>query len=73
MKNKVLFNKPYVSKIDQKHINKVFKNGKFTDGIFQKKCENFIKKNIKSKFVALTQSCSSALEIAILLLNLSVK
>ena len=70
MKNKVLFNKPYVSQIDKKYINKVFKNGKFTDGIFQKKCENLIKKKIKSKFVALTQNCSSALEIAILLLNL---
>ena len=70
MKNKVLFNKPYVSKIDKKYINKVFKNGKFTDGMFQKKCENLIKKKIKSKFVALTQNCSSALEIAILLLNL---
>ena len=31
MKNKVLFNKPYVSKIDKKNINKVFKNGKFTE------------------------------------------
>ena len=70
MKNKVLFNKPYVSKIDKKYVNKVFKNGKFTDGMFQKKCENLIKKKIKSKFVALTQNCSSALEIAILLLNL---
>ena len=70
MKNKVLFNKPYVSKIDKKYINKVFENGKFTDGMFQKKCENLIKKKIKSKFVALTQNCSSALEIAILLLNL---
>ena len=70
MNKKVLFNKPFISKIDKKYINKVFKNGKFTDGIFQKKCENLIKKKIKSKFVALTQNCSSALEIAILLLNL---
>ena len=70
MKSKVLFNKPFVSEIDKKYINKVFKNGTFTDGFFQKKCENHIKKKIKSKFVALTQNCSSALEIAILLLNL---
>ena len=70
MNKKVLFNKPYISKIDKKYINKVFNNGKFTDGLFQKKCENLIKKKIKSKFVALTQNCSSALEIAILLLNL---
>ncbi len=70
MNNKILFNKPYLSKIDKKYINQVFENGKFTDGIFQKKCEYLIKKKIKSKFVALTQNCSSALEIAILLLNL---
>ena len=42
----------------------------FIDGIFQKKCENYIKKKIKSSSVKLTNSCTSALEIAMILINL---
>ena len=70
MKNKIEFNKPFTSYNDKKYINDVFKKNKFADGIFQKKCENFIKKKINSKFVALTQNCTSALEISMILINL---
>ena len=64
------FNKPFVTLKDKKYIDHVFKNNKYADGYFQKQCENYIKKKIKSKFVALTQSCTSALEIAMILINL---
>jgi dTDP-4-amino-4,6-dideoxygalactose transaminase len=70
MKNKIEFNKPFTSYNDKKYINDVFEKNKFADGIFQKKCENFIKKKINSKFVALTQNCTSALEISMILINL---
>ena len=70
MNNKIEFNKPFTSYNDKKYINDVFKKNKFADGIFQKKCENFIKKKINSKFVALTQNCTSALEISMILINL---
>ena len=70
MKKKILFNIPYINKNSKEFINKVFQNRKFTDGYFQKKCENFIKKKIKSKFVAMTHSCTAALEISALLINL---
>ncbi len=67
---KILFNKPYVKKKDKRYIDEVFSSNKFSDGIYQKKCEKLIKKKIKSKFVALTQNCTSALEIAMILINL---
>ena len=70
MINKIEFNKPYTSNNDKKYINKVFKYNKFADGFFQKKCENFIEKKTKSKFIALTQNCTSALEISMILINL---
>ncbi len=64
------FNKPFVTLEDRKYIDHVFKNNKYADGYFQRQCENFIREKIKSKFVALTQSCTSALEIAMILINL---
>ena len=69
MKNKIFFNKTFVNKSDKKYVNKVFKNNKFTDGEFQAKCELLIKRKINSKYIALTQNCTSALEIAMILIN----
>ncbi len=70
MKKKILFNIPYINKFSKKFINQVFENKNFTDGYFQKKCENFITLKTKSKFVSLTHSGTSALEIAMILLNI---
>ena len=64
------FNKPFVTAADKKYVDRVFKNNKYADGYFQKLCENYIRKKIKSNFVALTQNCTSALEIAMILINL---
>jgi len=64
------FNKPYIIHTDKKHIYEVFKKNKYADGFYQKECENFIKSKIKTNFVALTQNCTSALEIAMILINL---
>jgi len=62
--------KPYVQNSDLKFIKNVFNSKIFTDGKYQKKTEFLIQKLIKSKFIALTQSCTSALEISSILLNL---
>ena len=70
MKKKILFNVPYINKNSKEFVNKVFQSQNFTDGYFQKKCENFIKYKTKSKFVSLTHSGTSALEIAMILLNI---
>ena len=53
-----------------KHIKKVLKSGTLTDGIYLRKTELLIKKLIKSKFVSLTHSCTAALEISAILINL---
>ncbi len=71
MKRTIAFNKPFVTQSDKKFIDQVFKKKNFSDGFFQKGCENLIKKKIKSKYIALTQNCSSALEISMILLDLN--
>ena len=70
IKKHIKFNVPYNSKFSKKNILKVFKNNKFADGEFQNKCKLFIEKKINSKCIELTHSCSSALEIAMLLIDL---
>ena len=70
MNNKILFNKLSISKFEKKFVNQVIDNQKFTDGEFQNKAKNLISNIIKSKNVELTHSCSSALEISMLLIDL---
>lgn len=53
-----------------KNVLKVLKTKKFTDGQFQTSAEELIKKKIKSNFIALTQSCTDALEMASIIINL---
>ena len=63
--------KPYIEKDDLKFLNKVVDSKILTDGFFQKKCESIIKNKLKSKFIAITHSCTAALEISAMLINLS--
>ena len=46
MKKVIKFNKPLITISEKRFISKVFKNQKFTDGEFQKNCEEFIKKKL---------------------------
>jgi dTDP-4-amino-4,6-dideoxygalactose transaminase len=62
--------KPSLDKSDFNNIKKVIKSKILTDGYFQNKTEKLIKKKINSNFVALTHSCTAALEISAILLNL---
>ena len=66
----IYFSKPSITKKEILNVNKVLKSGILTDGFFQKKTETLIKKKINSKFIALTQSCTDALELAASLINL---
>ena len=70
MKKKIQFNIPYLTQSSKIFIKKVFEKKNFTDGYFQKKCEKFIKYKTQAKFVSLTHSGTSALEIAMILLNI---
>ena len=62
--------KPHIFGTSKKYINKVLNSNFLTDGKYQKLTENLIKKKLKSKFIAVTQSCTSALEITSILINL---
>ena len=64
--------KPSLDKSDLKYLKKALNSKILTDGFFQKETEKLIKRNflIKSKFIALTQSCTAALEIASIIINL---
>jgi dTDP-4-amino-4,6-dideoxygalactose transaminase len=62
--------KPSLDKSDLKHIKNVLSSKILTDGFYQKKSEDIIKNYIKSKFIALTHSCTAALEVSGILINL---
>ncbi len=62
--------KPSLDNSDYSYIKKVLKSKILTDGYYQKKTEILLKKSIKSKFIALTHSCTAALEISAILINL---
>ena len=62
--------KPSLDKNDLKYVKKVLSSKILTDGFYQKKSEDTIKAYIKSKFVAVTHSCTGALEISSILINL---
>ena len=66
----ILFSKPYISKTEERNVLKVLRSGVLTDGFFQNKTEDLIKKKINSNYIALTQSCTDALELASLLIDL---
>ena len=70
MKKKIIFNKPLINYEAKKNILDVLKKKNFTDGFYQKECETFIKKKISSHSIQLTHSCSSALEVAAILIDL---
>ena len=62
--------KPSLDKSDLKHIKNVLLSKILTDGFYQGKCESIIKNYLKSKFIAVTHSCTAALEISAILINL---
>ena len=62
--------KPFLNKNELKHIKNVLSSKILTDGYYQAKTENIIKNYLKSKFVAVTHSCTAALEISAILIDL---
>jgi dTDP-4-amino-4,6-dideoxygalactose transaminase len=62
--------KPFFNEYEKKYINKVINSKILVDGPFQSKVEKIIKKKIGSKSISLTQSCTHALEITSILLNI---
>jgi len=68
---KIPFNKPSFIGNELKYIEEAILNWHISgDGIFTEKCHKFLEKRFNAKKVLLTTSCTHALELATLLLDL---
>jgi dTDP-4-amino-4,6-dideoxygalactose transaminase len=68
---KIPFNKPYLSGNEMAYIQQAVANGKISgDGEFTKKCHAFFEKQYGFKKALLTTSCTDALEMAAILLDI---
>ncbi|MCT4566313.1 MAG: dTDP-4-amino-4,6-dideoxygalactose transaminase [Maledivibacter sp.] len=67
----IFFNKPYISKNEEKNIRDVLTNHKTCgDGYYTKKVSKFIEERLNTKKALMTTSCSSALDMSSILLDL---
>ena len=65
------FNKPYLTGKETTYIEEAVKTGKISgNGIFTQKCQNFFETNYGLKKALLTTSCTDALEMAAILINI---
>ena len=64
------FNKPYATGKETQYISESIRSGKISgDGVFTKKCHYFFEKGLGFKKVLLTTSCTDALEMAAILIE----
>ena len=69
--NTIHFNKPYLSGNETKYIRDAVSSLKISgDGLFTKKCHEFFEKKYNFKKVLLTTSCTDALEMVAILLDI---
>ncbi len=67
----VPFNKPFIVGRELQYISEAHVMGKLAgDGSFTKKCQSWLEKNSGCKKALLTHSCTAALEMAAILLNI---
>ncbi len=65
------FNKPFLTGKETVYITEAVASGKISgDGVFTKKCHDFFEKQYGFKKCLLTTSCTDALEMAALLINI---
>lgn len=65
------FNKPFLSGKETQYIQQTVESGKISgDGAFTKKCHSFFESTFNFKKVLLTTSCTDALEMAAILINI---
>jgi len=71
MNNIIPFNKPYLTGKEGHYIYQAVLSGKISgDGLFTKRCHEFFEKRYGFKKCLLTTSCTDALEMAALLINI---
>lgn len=67
----IVFNKPYYTGNEEKYISDAMKRDKICgDGFYTKKVNEFMENKFKTNKALMTTSCSSALDMSCLLLNL---
>ena len=67
------FNKPYLSGKETTYIEEAVRSGKISgDGLFTKRCHQFFEEQLGFHKVLLTTSCTDALEMAAILLDLQL-
>ncbi|MEA4828348.1 MAG: dTDP-4-amino-4,6-dideoxygalactose transaminase [Clostridium sp.] len=67
----ILFNKPYITSNEQKYIKDSLNKSKISgDGVYTRKVNKFIEQVFDTTKALLTTSCSSALDMSAILLNL---
>jgi dTDP-4-amino-4,6-dideoxygalactose transaminase len=65
------FNRPYMTGMEQTHIAQAYKNHVLSgDGPFTRQCEGWLQQHTGSSRALLTHSCTAALEMAALLLDI---
>ena len=71
MDNLIPFNKPYLTGNETRYIEQAVASGKISgDGLFTQKCHRFFQDFFGFKKVLLTTSCTDALEMAAILINI---
>jgi len=71
MAKKINFNNPVIVGDEIKNINKVINQNHFSgNGYFTKKCSKWLIKNLKCKEALMVHSCTAALEMCAILLNI---
>jgi len=71
MKDRIPFNKPYFTGRETSHITQAVANGKISgDGAFTARCQQFFEERYSFGKCLLTTSCTDALEMAALLINI---
>lgn len=65
------FNKPYLTGLETRYIEEAVKSGKISgNGMFTKKCQSFFEEKFGFNKVLLTTSCTDALEMSAILLDI---
>lgn len=65
------FNKPYLAGPETRYIEEAVRSGKISgDGMFTRRCHEFLERRLGAARVLLTTSCTDALEMAALLLRI---
>ena len=68
---KIPFNIPPKSTNELRYIGEAIENGKLSgDGVFSKRCTEWLKQNIGSEMAVITSSCTAALEMAMVLADI---